>query len=71
MGRGVSLAGSRKAMLKAAVSTYQALVADCPDVPEYRHSLGRTYRALGGQYFNSMRQGEKAEAAHQRARANL
>ena len=56
-----------EAMLKEAASTYQALAADCPDVPEYRYSLGRTYRALGGHYFVSMRQAEKAEAAHQQA----
>jgi eukaryotic-like serine/threonine-protein kinase len=43
------------------------LIADCPDVPEYRHSLGRTYRTLGGNYFSNMRQAEKAEAAHQQA----
>jgi tetratricopeptide (TPR) repeat protein len=43
------------------------LVADCPDVPEYRHALVRTYRALGGHYFSSRRQAEKAEAAHQQA----
>jgi tetratricopeptide (TPR) repeat protein len=55
-------------MLKDAVSTYQALVADYPDVPEYRHSLGATYRAMGtGLYFNNMRQVEKAEAANQQA----
>src|SRR5262249_540723 len=48
--------------------SYQALVADEPDVPEYRHSLGRTYRALGGLYFNDFRQLEKAEAANQQAR---
>jgi tetratricopeptide (TPR) repeat protein len=54
-------------MLKEAASTYQALVADCPEVPEYRHSMRRTYRALGGHYFGSMRQAENAEAAHQQA----
>ena len=54
-------------MLKEAATTYQALVADCPDVPEYRHSLGRTYRALGGHYSTRTRQAEKAEAAHQQA----
>ena len=55
------------AMLKEAVRTYQALVADCPDVPEYRHALGLTYSALGVQYFHNMQQAEKAEAAHQQA----
>ena len=43
------------------------MVADCPDVPEYRHALGLTYNALGVQYFNNMQQAEKAEAAHQQA----
>ena len=33
--------------LKEAVRTYQALIADGPDVPEYRNSLGRTYIAHG------------------------
>ena len=47
--------------------TYQALVADYPDVPEYRHSLGRTYRALGAHYYNNLQQAEKAQAAHQQA----
>jgi tetratricopeptide (TPR) repeat protein len=56
-----------EAMLKEAASTYQALIAECPDVPEYRDSLGRTYRALGGHYFSSTRQAEKAEAADQQA----
>ena len=55
------------AMLKEAARTYQALVADCPDVPEYRHAQGLTYSALGVQYFSNMQQAEKAEAAHQQA----
>jgi tetratricopeptide (TPR) repeat protein len=54
-------------MLKEALRTYQALVADCPDVPEYRQSLGHTYRTLGGYYFSSMKELEKGEAAHQEA----
>jgi serine/threonine-protein kinase len=54
-------------MLKDAASNYQALVTDFPDVPDYRNSLGRTYRVLGGHYFVTMRQAEKAEAIHQQA----
>jgi serine/threonine protein kinase/tetratricopeptide (TPR) repeat protein len=56
-----------EAMVKEAASNFQALVADYPDVPEYRLSLGHTYSALGGQYYNNMRQAGKAEAAHQQA----
>jgi hypothetical protein len=54
-------------MLKGAASTYQALSHDYADVPEYRHSLARAYMALGGLYFNNLRQAEKAEAAGQQA----
>ncbi len=56
-----------EAMLKEAVNTYQTLVADFPDAPEYCNFLGRAYRLLGGHYFASTRQGDKAEAAHQQA----
>jgi serine/threonine-protein kinase len=54
-------------MLKEASRTFQALVADYPDVPDYRNSLGRTYRALGGHYFVSMRQADKAKAAYEQS----
>jgi tetratricopeptide (TPR) repeat protein len=54
-------------MLKGAVNNYQSLVHDYPDVPHYRHSLARTYMALGVLYFNNMRQGEKSEAALEQA----
>ena len=52
--------------LKEAIGTYQALIADGPDDPEHRKSLGRTYIALGGHYFVN-RQAKEAEAAHQQA----
>jgi serine/threonine protein kinase/tetratricopeptide (TPR) repeat protein len=56
-----------ESLLREALLTCQALVAEYADVPEYRYSLGLTYSALGGHYYNNMRQAGKAEAAHQQA----